>query len=119
MEQGLAWSAIAIGDGGLLHVRERELLQAFPIATADELSGDPLTIPSVNRRNDHALEFRSAEGIARNGDWLVLTTDALLGWALANTNAASRPTGPRSPNGPTSSLPTASSNSRRPRDPRG
>jgi hypothetical protein len=81
-EGEIDWKCTALGDGGLLHVRDGQLLTAFPISAADELNADPLTLASVARSGDQHLEFRSAEGVAQPGDWLVLTTDALLGWAL-------------------------------------
>ena len=87
----LTWEARATGDTGLLHVRGRELLTAFPIATAAELAGDPQTICSTAGRADEHLAFRTANGRAEPGDWLVLCTDALLGWALAEVEAGRPP----------------------------
>lgn len=87
----LSWNCTALGDGGMLHVRDGRLLTAFPIGTSDELHADPLTVASAQRPADQHLEFRSAEGEARSGDWLILTTDALLGWALRNYEAGLSP----------------------------
>lgn len=87
----LSWKCTALGDGGLLHVRGGRLLTAFPIGAADELRADPLTVASAQRPADQHLEFRSAEGVAQPGDWLILTTDALLGWALRNYEAGLSP----------------------------
>ena len=85
------WRCKALGDGGLLHVRDGRLLAAFPIAASDDLHADPLTVASAPRSADQFLEFGSAEGAAHAGDWLVLTTDALLGWALRNYEAGLPP----------------------------
>jgi hypothetical protein len=82
--EALNWKCTALGDGGLLHVRDGQLLAAFPIAAADELFADPLTIASARRSGDRFLEFRSGEGQARAGDWFALASDAFLGWALRN-----------------------------------
>src|SRR5262249_47805928 len=46
-EEGIEWKCTALGDGGLLHERDGQLLAAFPISAADELNADPLTIGSV------------------------------------------------------------------------
>src|SRR5438045_4060874 len=53
--------------------------------------GDPWTIAGAPRAADQFLEFGSAEGAAHAGDWLMLTTDALLGWALRNYEAGLPP----------------------------
>ena len=68
-------------------MRDGQLIAAFPIAASAELNGDPLTIGSAQRSADRFLEFRSSDGVARPGDWLVLATDAVLGWALRNYEA--------------------------------
>src|SRR5262245_4046871 len=57
----IAWRCKALGDGGLLHVRDGRLLAAFPIAAAADLHADPLTIASAPRSADQFLEFASAE----------------------------------------------------------
>jgi hypothetical protein len=90
-EDKIDWKCIALGDSGLLHVRDGGLLSAFPIAVADELHADPLTIGSMSRSADRFLEFRSAAGEARDGDYLLLTTDAILGWALRRYEAGLPP----------------------------
>ena len=92
IEGGIEWKCTALGDGGLLHVRDGQLLTAFPISAADELNADPLTVASVARSGDQHLEFRSAEGVAQPGDWLVLTTDASarLGAAVLRSRPAAR-----------------------------
>jgi hypothetical protein len=88
---GLRYQAFAAGDSGLLHVRDGRPLDAFPVRTAAELAGDPLTICSVNLHKDHLLAFRARVGEAATGDLLVLCTDALLGWALAEAEAGAPP----------------------------
>jgi hypothetical protein len=90
-DESASWKCTALGDGGLLHVRNGQLLEAFPIAAADELNADPLTVASIARSGDQHLEFRSANGSMQPGDWLVLTTDALLGWALKRYEAGLPP----------------------------
>jgi hypothetical protein len=90
-DDAIRWRCKALGDGGMLHVRKSQLIAAFPIVAADDLHADPLTIASAPRSADQFLEFGSADGAAQPGDWLVLTTDALLGWALRNYEAGLPP----------------------------
>ena len=83
--------AFAVGDSCLFHVRGGELLRTFPIEKAEELEADPVVIGSVDLNRDELLEFQSFEALCRPGDWLVLSTDAVAGWALRRRDAGSLP----------------------------
>lgn len=85
------WRAVAAGDCGLWHLRDGQLLHSFPIEHSDELAADPVSLCSADLGRDDAIEFRFAEGELNPGDWLMLTTDALLGWALREREAGAPP----------------------------
>ncbi|OJW23939.1 MAG: hypothetical protein BGO49_17290 [Planctomycetales bacterium 71-10] len=80
---GGRWTALAIGDSCLFHVRGGELLLAFPLARTSDFDSRPVLIPSV-RGGDEGLEgaMRAAGGRWREGDVFYLMTDAFACWFL-------------------------------------
>jgi hypothetical protein len=78
---GYRLSSFAIGDCCLFHLRQGELLYAFPLTSETEFGIDPAVIGSIDRKQDHLLEFRLTEAECRPGDLLVLCTDAVGLWA--------------------------------------
>jgi serine/threonine protein phosphatase PrpC len=73
---------MAIGDSCLFHVRDNEMLEAFPLETAREFDSSPLVLGSVDLNRDDQLQFERLEISCRAGDLLVLCTDAVAAWAL-------------------------------------
>ncbi len=74
--------AAAIGDCCLFHYRQGKLVRIFPIQRAADFGLDPAVIGSIDRKQDHLLEFHLADDTCCPGDLLVLATDALAQWAV-------------------------------------
>ncbi|HEY5314878.1 MAG TPA: protein phosphatase 2C domain-containing protein [Pirellulales bacterium] len=72
----------AVGDSCLFHVRQGELLRAFPLAASREFTDSPCALGSVDRRRDGLIEVNYCRCQCRAGDWLALCTDSLAAWAL-------------------------------------
>jgi hypothetical protein len=82
--------SFALGDCCLFHVRDGQVLATFPIEQVEEFGLDPLAVGSINKGRDHVLEFQFLEGACREGDLIVLCTDALALWA-SKQSLAERP----------------------------
>lgn len=86
------WRAAAVGDSCLFHVRENELMYAFPMTSA---SGFDMVPKLVNSRNkDHALLASRAEmasGQYEPGDEFFMCSDALACWFLGETENGAFP----------------------------
>jgi hypothetical protein len=85
------WHALAVGDACLFHVRQDQLVTAFPLGRSADFGNRPRLIGS-RPPADPAAEAH-AEG---NGDWqrndqLLLMTDALAQWFLRQHEAGKRP----------------------------
>lgn len=86
------WQAVAIGDCCLFHVRMPYLLVRWPVSHTSEFGFHPHLVSSnaaLNWRIRKNLKFTS--GDFRNGDLLMLTTDALAQWFLAEVENATHP----------------------------
>lgn len=86
------WSAVALGDAVLFHLRGPQLLDVFPPMSAEDFGIDPdgiSTQPSQLPRMAARLRFGTG-GLA-DGDVLLLCTDALAAWALRSAGAGSGP----------------------------
>lgn len=80
---GRRWSAAALGDSCLFHIRDRALIGSFPVDAAEDFDSSPELLCS--RGTDTALiaeRVRFAAGTALPGDRLLLATDALAAWLL-------------------------------------
>lgn len=90
--QGERWQAVAVGDSCLFHVREGQLLQAFPVSRSEEFGNTPALVGS-RATTPEMVQRRAvrAEGDWQVGDWLLLMTDALAQWFLAEGEADRRP----------------------------
>lgn len=90
--ESCAWSAVACGDSCLFHVRCEELLCAFPIRNSSEFGNSPTLLSSVSSANERALaEVVREHGECRNGDLILLATDALSCWILSKCEAGTPP----------------------------
>ncbi len=72
----------AIGDCCLFHVRKGDQLRSFPMDRAESFGLDPCVVGSIDRKQDHLLEFHLIDDACWPGDLLVLATDALAQWAV-------------------------------------
>ena len=79
-EEGWRFRAIASGDCCLFHVRAGRLLGRFPLNCEADFDRDPVTWGSSTRNRDRTVPFQSLYGTCRDGDWLVLSSDALAKW---------------------------------------
>jgi hypothetical protein len=78
-----AWRAVAIGDCCLLHVRDMQLVQAFPLTRSEEFGSSPFLVGSVKKVDDDPLpHVRVAEGVLGANDTLFFASDALSAWLL-------------------------------------
>lgn len=88
----LRWRAMAVGDSCLFAVREGRLAVAFPLSHSSEFHSRPLLLSSASRANNGVWSaVRETEGTFLPGDLLVLATDALAGWFLAEAEIRRRP----------------------------
>lgn len=86
------WSAIAVGDSCLFHVRNDDLIRSFPISSATQFGSSPTLLSSNLARNSQvwdSVKFQSAEWQA--GDLLLLATDALACWFLSEHENREKP----------------------------
>jgi hypothetical protein len=77
------WSAVALGDTVLFHIRDGRLIQHFPALHVQDFGTTPegvRTLPSALDRMVQRLTFGGGE--LRAGDLLFLATDALAHWML-------------------------------------
>lgn len=82
------WSALAIGDSCLFHVRDDQLVSAFPIDRADAFDNHPPLVPTSGEGLDGMSPAR-ATGCLEPGDALVAVTDALAEWLLGEVGERS------------------------------
>ncbi|MFB7904945.1 protein phosphatase 2C domain-containing protein [Kitasatospora sp. NPDC056076] len=77
------WQAAALGDSCLFHVRDGELLAAFPLTDRREFGTTPNLFGSRNRDFELiATRTQFARGTLQEGDDLFLATDAMAAWIL-------------------------------------
>jgi hypothetical protein len=81
-----SWSAIAIGDCCLFHLRRRapmRLVEAFPLDRSEQFGTNPYLVGSLSTGNDAIAEYsRRCAGTLERGDLLIFTSDALAAWLL-------------------------------------
>jgi hypothetical protein len=83
--------AYAVGDTCMFHVRDDKVIRSFPLTDSQSFLNDPRVIGSIDRQQDHLLQFETLESYCQPGDLLVLCTDAVAAWALARTEAGAPP----------------------------
>jgi serine/threonine protein phosphatase PrpC len=74
------WSALAVGDCCLFHLRTSEVQQAFPLSAPEQFTNQPLLIgsrPASNARVRTEDAIRCTEGTWAPGDAFLLMSDAL------------------------------------------
>jgi len=91
---GERWRALAVGDSCLFVVRAGRMVRAFPLERAEQFSNRPVLISSVARANGRMWsEVAALEGELQASDRLLLMTDALAQWFLAEAEMGRRPWG--------------------------
>ncbi len=89
---GPNWSALAVGDSCVFHVRKDELLLPFPLGGSGEFGNTPVLISSKPVKNRDLTSFvKQAAGVCEIGDQFFLATDALARWCLSACEAGSQP----------------------------
>jgi hypothetical protein len=90
--ESITWSSMAVGDSCLFQLRGDDLIEAFPLGSAEQFLNRPVLLPSNSNLNDGVLRaLDSAEGSARSGDDFFLMTDALAYWFLTGTGSSEKP----------------------------
>jgi serine/threonine protein phosphatase PrpC len=88
------WSAVAVGDSCVFHVRGGRLLTSFPITNAEAFGNDPAVLGSVDPTGPHRDPIATwTGGDWHEGDTLALATDALAQWLLRRAQLK-KPLGP-------------------------
>jgi|GEM_PF-469811 len=90
------WDALAVGDSCLIQVRPHGsvfvLECAFPIDSADAFGGNPELVATAGAEGAGLLPvIRTASGNLRQGDVLLLMTDALAQWAITQDSLGHAP----------------------------
>lgn len=77
------WSALAVGDACLLHVRKHDVLMRFPLESGEAFGTAPPLL-STRLQHDKAMlesgELRHYGGTCEPGDLFLLATDAMAEW---------------------------------------
>jgi hypothetical protein len=83
---GVVWQSVAVGDSCLLHVQLEpsfRVMASFPVDVGAKFGSHPSLVHSTE--NDEPLHgVRWASGALRPGEVLLLMTDAVSEWALAD-----------------------------------
>ena len=80
----------SIGDCCVFHVREQQVLRAFPFEHSRLFDTTPKMLGSV-AKDDAQLEFDTLSDVGQPDDLLVLCTDALAVWYLQRLESGSSP----------------------------
>jgi len=76
------YEVVAFGDCCLFHIRDNQLLHSFPMTDASQFDLTPDSLRSFEISETKAIECQMETGECREGDFLILTTDAFAEWAL-------------------------------------
>jgi hypothetical protein len=80
LHEDASWSALAVGDCCVFHVRDDALLTAFPLSDASAFDNRPLLLGSRAESNTALRSSGAIRGMCgawRPGDTFLLTSDAL------------------------------------------
>ncbi len=88
----LSWRALAVGDCCLFVVRNNRLQVSFPLKDHAEFDNNPALVCS-NPANSEVLweDVRLDSGECSAGDLLILATDAIAAWFLAQNTSGEKP----------------------------
>ena len=88
----LSWQALAVGDSCLFIVRENRLWLSFPLEDSAQFDNNPALLCSNPDNSGNMWEgIHQRSGECATGDLLILATDALACWILAENAAEERP----------------------------
>ena len=78
------WTAVAIGDSCLFHVRGTELISSFPLTQAHQFEHLPYLLCSKAERNESAFARKEvrADCLWEDGDNFLLMSDAISLWLV-------------------------------------
>jgi serine/threonine protein phosphatase PrpC len=82
---------LAVGDSCLLCLEDGRMVRSFPIERAEQFEADPVVVGSLDLGRDERIEFQSLEHPCREGDLVVLCTDAVADWALRAEESGNSP----------------------------
>ncbi len=85
------WHAAAVGDACLFHVRNHELLRAFPVRHSRDFGNRPMLLGSHDPGRSKRIKRRRLQSDWHAGDHLLLATDALAHWFLKEAEQGRRP----------------------------
>ncbi|MEM8557315.1 MAG: protein phosphatase 2C domain-containing protein [Bacteroidota bacterium] len=85
--RGGTYSADAVGDVVLFHLRDDRLLASWPLTEADAFTTRPDLVSSLE---GVPVPMRTHEGTWEPGDVFLIATDALAAWLLAHPDAQAR-----------------------------
>lgn len=85
------WVALVNGDCCLFHIRDDQLISAFPFQKPDDFNNHP-TLLSSNPHNNLPITslVTIKRGVCRRGDTLFLMTDALACWFLRSAKRSQK-----------------------------
>jgi len=88
----IEFSASAVGDSCLFHIRNDALHCAFPMTRSTQFSNTPTLLGSRRRSPESSrTERKLKNGHCRPGDFLLLMTDALAQWFLWEVETGHKP----------------------------
>jgi hypothetical protein len=87
----LRWHASAVGDCCLFHVREGRLVRAFPVGRSKDFGTRPPALRSRSDGDKEATKYLHRWGRWREGDVMMLATDALAHWFLRQVEEGEEP----------------------------
>lgn len=88
----IRWTALAIGDSNLFHIRGGALVKSFPFTTSEQFNSRPLLLGSNPARNAKVwADIKFAEGDTQPGDLFLLATDALAKWFCMEVEQGRKP----------------------------
>lgn len=86
------WTACAVGDSCLFHVKGNALVKNFPVEQSADFNNRPVLLASNPGRNGQVGgAFRRESGTFESGDVFYLMTDALARWALRENEEGRNP----------------------------
>ena len=88
--EGRTWSAGVVGDCCLLHIRNRNLIESFPMKRSEEFHNHPRLLSSIATQ-DNSISIARMNGIWHPDDQFYLMTDALAAWFLREVESGNKP----------------------------
>jgi hypothetical protein len=86
------WEAIALGDCCLVHVREGQVIERFPLQSASEFSNRPFLLSSnVTASRGWEERLKNISGVWQSEDSFYLMSDALAAWFMRSEESGGSP----------------------------